>query len=302
MSSAMKQTISLCLDYNYDPNNTYFKQDFAKFNLPEQMAMLEDILCRQKITEHYTLYYEQIVCIFLEEYIKILSDICSRKNSNTNFKKKLEEEFELLLKLLRNEVGEFIKNIYTVNNQFLFKFLNNFSLEERKSVCILLEFYALLTGKNEYKEFKEKLEVYNKDLSYNERIQLINNQLDMILNNEILKSNFIIVAENIKETVYEINYLLESISNLEDNENNRNNMEPYLLYIYETLSEKNRDIVIKAIKCLMEQNSNQILKIYLEEFENKKNGENKPSIFISIKNAFENIYKSLIPNHDNSAK
>ena len=124
----------------------------------------------------------------------------------------------------------------------------------------------------------------------------------MILNNEILKSNFIIVAENIKETVYEINYLLESISNLEDNENNRNNMEPYLLYIYETLSEKNRDIVIKAIKCLMEQNSNQILKIYLEEFENKKNGENKPSIFISIKDAFENIYKSLIPNHDNSDK
>ena len=203
---------------------------------------------------------------------------------------------------MREEVSEFVKNIYSANNQFIFEFLHKFSFEERKAICSFLEFYALLTGKNDYKTYKEKLELYNKDLNHNERIELINNQLDMILNNEILKSDFIIIAENIKETVYEINYLLESISNLEDNENNRNNMEPYLLYIYETLSEKNRDIVIKAIKCLMEQNSNQILKIYLEEFENKKNGENKPSIFISIKDAFENIYKSLIPNHDNSDK
>ena len=300
MSSAMKQTISLCLDYNYDPNNTYFKQDFAKFTLPEQMAMLEDILCRQKITEHYTLYYEQIVCIFLEEYIKILSDICSRKNSNTNFKKKLEEEFELLLKLLRNEVGEFIKNIYTVNNQFLFKFLNNFSLEERKSVCILLEFYALLTGKNEYKEFKEKLEVYNKDLSYNERIQLINNQLDMILNNELLKSDFIIIAESIKESLFEINYLIESISNLEDNEENKSELQPYLFYIYETLPLELREITIKSLKCLNEQSSNAILNLYLEKFENEKNSEKKASIYVSVKEAFDNICKSLVPNYDNS--
>ena len=302
MNSSMKQCISLVLDYSFDPNNTYFKQDFAQFSIHEQIALLHDIFCRQKILDHYTLYYEQIVSIFVEKYIKILLDICSRRGNNINFKKKLEDEFELLLKLLREEVSEFVKNIYSANNQFIFEFLHKFSFEERKAICSFLEFYALLTGKNDYKTYKEKLELYNKDLNHNERIELINNQLDMILNNEILKSNFIIVAENIKETVYEINYLLESISNLEDNENNRNNMEPYLLYIYETLSEKNRDIVIKAIKCLMEQNSNQILKIYLEEFENKKNGENKPSIFISIKNAFENIYKSLIPNHDNSDK
>ena len=182
--------------------------------------------------DHYTLYYEQIVSIFVEKYIKILLDICSRRGNNINFKKKLEDEFELLLKLLREEVSEFVKNIYSANNQFIFAFLHKFSFEERKAICSFLEFYALLTGKNDYKTYKEKLELYNKDLNHNERIELINNQLDMILNHEILKSNFIIVAENIKETVYEINYLLESISNLEDNENNRNNMEPYLLYIY----------------------------------------------------------------------
>ena len=207
-----------------------------------------------------------------------------------------------MLKLLRNEVGEFIKNINTVNNQFIFKFLNNFSIEERKVICIFLEFYSILTGKNEYKEYKENLEMYNKDLSHNERIKLINEQLDMILNNEILKSDFIIIAENIKEAAYEINYLVESISNLEDNENNRMNLEPYLLFIYETLPLELREITIKTIKCIREQNSNEILKIYQEEFESKKESPKKNSIFISIKEAFENIYKNLIPNHDNSDK
>ena len=109
--------------------------------------------------------------------------------------------------------------------EFIFKFLNEFSIEERKVICLFLDFYSLLTGKPEFKEYKEKLEVYNKDLSYNERIKLIKEQLDLIIENKILKSKFIIVAENIKETAYEINYLIESISNLEDNENNRNNLD-----------------------------------------------------------------------------
>ena len=124
----------------------------------------------------------------------------------------------------------------------------------------------------------------------------------MILNNEILKSDFINIAENIKETLFEINYLIESISNIDTTESSRFNIEPYLLYIYETLPMELREIVIKIIKCLLEQNSNEILKLYEEEFENKKNSEIKTSIFVSIKEAFENIYKTLIPNHDNSDK
>jgi hypothetical protein len=298
----MKQCTSLVLDYTYDPNNSYLKQDFIQFSLPEQLILLQDILCRQNIIDYHTLYYEQIVSAFFEEYIKIYIDICQRKSSNVNFKKKLEDDFEFMLKLLREEVGEFVKNIKSANNQFLFKFLNNFSIEERKVICIFLEFYSLLTGKNEYKDYKESLEKYNKDLSHNERIKLINEQLEMILNNEILKSDFIIIAENIKEATFEINYLIESICNLEDNENNRTNIEPYLLYIYETLSPELREITIKTLKCIREQNSNFVLKLYQEEFENKKDSGKKESIFVSIKDAFENIYKSLIPNHDNSEK
>ena len=302
MSSSMKQCISLVLDYSYDPNNTYFKQDFAQFSLSEQMALLQDILCRENILDYHTLYYEQIVAAFLQEYIKILLDICSRKINDINYKKKLEEEFEFIVKLLRNEVGEFVKNINDVNNQFIFQFLSYFSYEERKIICLLLELYSLLQGNDKYKEYKAKLEKYNIDLSYNERVKFIDEQLDMILNNEILKSDFINIAENIKETLFEINYLIESISNIDTTESSRFNIEPYLLYIYETLPMELREIVIKIIKCLLEQNSNEILKLYEEEFENKKNSEIKTSIFVSIKEAFENIYKTLIPNHDNSDK
>ena len=302
MSSSMKQCISLVLDYSYDPNNTYFKQDFAQFSLSEQMSLLQDILCRENILDYHTLYYEQIVAAFLQEYIKILLDICSRKINDINYKKKLEEEFEFILKLLRNEVGEFVKNINDVNNQFIFQFLSYFSYEERKIICLLLELYSLLQGNDKYKEYKAKLEKYNIDLSYNERVKFIDEQLDMILNNEILKSDFINIAENIKETLFEINYLIESISNIDTTESRRVNIEPYLLYIYETLPMELREIVIKIIKCLLEQNSNEILKLYEEEFENKKNSEIKTSIFVSIKEAFGNIYKTLIPNHDNSDK
>ena len=124
----------------------------------------------------------------------------------------------------------------------------------------------------------------------------------MILNNEILKSEFIHIAENIKETLYEINYLIESISNIEETDISQVLTEPYLLYIFDTLPMELRDIVIKTIKCLREQNSSEIFKLYEEEFEDRKNSEIKPSIFVSIKEGFENVYKNLIPNHDNSDK
>ena len=301
MSSSMKQCTTLVLDYTYDPNNTYFKQDFAQFSLKEQMALLQDILCRQNILDYQTLYYEQIASAFLEEYIKIYIDISKRKMNNIYYKKRLEEEFNYLIKFARDEVYDFVININSINNQFIFSFLNKFSLEERKIICIFLQYYSLLKEDNKYNEYKERLDNYNKDLNYNERIKIINEQLDLILNNEMQKSDFILVAENIKETAYEINYLIEKISSIE-NHNDVIKLEPYLLYIYDTLSIELRQMVIKIIKCLREQNSYKILKLYQEEFENKLNDRKRQSIFISIKEAFENIYKNLIPQHDNSNK
>ena len=42
------------------------------------------------------------------------------------------------------------------------------------------------------------------------------------------------------------------------------------------------------------------MNLYLEKFENEKNSEKKASIYVSVKEAFDNICKSLVPNYDNS--
>ena len=298
MSSSMKECVSLVLDYTYDPNNTYLKSDFLHFSLPEQMILLQDILCRQKILDYHTMYYEQNASAFMEEYLKIYLDICSRWTDNECYHKRLEEDFNYLLKYFNDSLETFIKEIHDVNNQFVYQFLNKFSIDERKAICLFLEFYAALTKKDIYNNFKDRLQTYIEDLSYKDRIKMINNQLDMILNNEIIKSSFMTTAEDIKETAFEINYLIESITTIDDSVNT---VEPYLIYLYETFPRELKEITIKTIKCIREQNTNKIIGLYADEFE--KNLENsKPSFFISVIQAFDKIDKSLIPNHDNSDK
>ena len=299
MTSSMKECVSLVLDYTYDPNNTYLKSDFLHFTLSEQLILLQDILCRQKILDYHTMYYEQNACAFMEEYLKIYLDICSRRNNNEHFHKRLEDDYNYLLKYFNDSIGVFIAEIHDVNNQFVYQFLNNFSIDERKAICLFLELYAALKNRDIYNSFKDRLQSYVEDLTYNDRIKMINNQLDMIINNEIVKSTFMTTAEDIKETAYEINYLIESITTLDDKVDY---VEPYLIYLYETFPKELKEITIKTIKCIREQNTNKVIGLYFEEFEKKLKKPSKPSIFISVKEAFEKIDKSLIPNHDNSDK
>ena len=299
MTSSMKECVSLVLDYTYDPNNTYLKSDFLHFTLSEQLILLQDILCRQKILDYHTMYYEQNACAFIEEYLKIYLDICSRRNNNEHFHKRLEDDYNYLLKYFNDSIGVFIEEIHDVNNQFVYQFLNNFSIDERKAICLFLELYAALKNRDIYNSFKDRLQSYVEDLTYNDRIKMINNQLDMIINNEIVKSTFMTTAEDIKETAYEINYLIESITTLDDKVDY---VEPYLIYLYETFPKELKEITIKTIKCIREQNTNKVIGLYFEEFEKKLKKPSKPSIFISVKEAFEKIDKSLIPNHDNSDK
>ena len=51
----------------------------------------------------------------------------------------------------------------------MYQFLNKFSIEERKVICLFLEFYSVLTQKSKYNDFKDRLQVYIGDLTYNER-------------------------------------------------------------------------------------------------------------------------------------
>ena len=299
MTTSMKECVSLVLDYTFDPNNTYLKQDFLHFSIPEQLILLQDILCREKILDYNTMYYEQNLCSFMELYTKIFIDVLSHRNDNENFHKRIEDEFNYLLKFTNEKVGIFIKEINEVDNQSVFHYLNDFSLEERKIICYFLELYAALTKKEKYNDCKKGLEIYCEDLPYNERLKIINTQLDMIISNEALKSDFFKIAQDIKETAYEIDFLIESICQSDEN---TNEAEPYLLFLFETFSKELREITIKTLKCIREQNNNKVLELYISVFDNKKEDKEKNSIFVSIKEAFEKIDKNLVPNHDNSDK
>ena len=245
------------------------------------------------------MYYEQNCCYFVEQYTKIFLSTLSRRGNNPHFHERIENEFNYLLDFFDPSVESFIQEINYVNNQFIFKFLNNFSLEERKVICYFLEVYAVLTGKEKYNEYKKQLEVYTEDLNYAERLKVISTQLDMIINNEAPKYTFITTAENIKETAFEINYLVESICQLDEN---TQSTEPYLIYLYETFSKELREITVKSLKCIKEQNNNKKIELYIDELSRKIDEAQKPNIFVSVREAFEKIDKTLIPNHDNSDK
>ena len=63
---------------------------------------------------------------------------------------------------------------------------------------------------------------------------------------------FIIIAENIKETAYEVNYILEKISGEETEEELNGELDSFVLYLYSTISKELREITIKAMKCIRE--------------------------------------------------
>ena len=299
MISSLKECINLFLDYSYDPNNTYLKSDFVKFSMPEQMIILQDVFCHQKISEFHTLYYEQNACAFIQEHLKYYIDICKRRGDSENFHKRLEAEYNYLISYFDDSIKSYIDHIQSVDNEFIYRFINDFSIEERNVLCLFLEFYSMLTKQEKYKEYKDTLLKYTNDLNYQERIQLIKDELDMQLNNQDNKSHFMITAENIKETIYEVNYLIETISSLDEN---TTDTEPYLIYIYQTLSKDLREITIKTIQCIKEQNSNKVINLYLKEFENMLDNDSKQNIFIAIREAFDKINKSLVPKQDNSDK
>ena len=93
MSTSMKECVSLVLDYTFDPNNTYLQQDFLHFSLVDQLILLQDILCKQKILNYHTMYYEQNCCYFVEQYTKIFLSTLSRRGNNPYFHNRRENEF-----------------------------------------------------------------------------------------------------------------------------------------------------------------------------------------------------------------
>ena len=294
LTDSKKSFISSILDYPYDPNNTYIINNFMNFTKYEKITVVEDILARMKITNYKTLYYSILASNIIEELLRDFIDIGKRHNDNDIFMKKVNEEFLFLVHFFDYSVLKFILEIDSVENQTIYKFTNNFTDKERKTICVFLELYSLITKKNRYNEFKDELNNYLEDLSYNQRLEDINNKLDKIINNEEVKYMFIITAEQIKETSLEIDYIIEELIS---NENN-NELSPLVKNLFERLKKPERNILIKSLKCIIEQGGNQKLKGNIEELEQIKDNSEKESIYKNINDSFGAIKKDISESKD----
>ena len=297
LNESKKRFISSILDYPYDPNNSYIITHFSGFNKYEKITIVEDILARMKITNYKTLYYSILASNIIEEILRDYIDIAKRHNDNKIFMNKINEEFLFLVHFFDHSVLKFILEIDSVENQTIYKFTNDFTDKERELICIFLELYSLIKKNNKYNDFKEELHNYLEDLTYNQRLEDINNKLNKIINNEVIKYMFIITAEEIKETALEIDYIIEElISN--DNNNEDETLTPLIKNLFETLNMQEREIVIKSLKCILEQGGNQSIKKSIEELEQMKDNEEKNSIFNNIRDSFDAINNNFLKNKD----
>ena len=294
LTDSKKSFISSILDYPYDPNNTYIINNFMNFTKYEKITVVEDILARMKITNYKTLYYSILASNIIEELLRDFIDIGKRHNDNDIFMKKVNEEFLFLVHFFDYSVLKFILEIDSVENQTIYKFTNNFTDKERKTICVFLKLYSLITKKNRYNEFKDELNNYLEDLSYNQRLEDINNKLDKIINNEEVKYMFIITAEQIKETSLEIDYIIEELISNENNDE----LSPLVKNLFERLKKPERNILIKSLKCIIEQGGNQKLKGNIEELEQIKDNSEKESIYKNINDSFGAIKNEISKSKD----
>ena len=286
LNNAKINYIKMILDYNYDPNNNYIYDNFKDFQLYEKIILVQIILCKLIISNKNTFYFDNILFILMNELLDDYISIANRMKNNEIYKQKLNEDFLYLISFYNSDVLKFIKNISNTENQIIFKFVNEFNEKERKIMIKFLEFYSILQNDEKYLNFKDDLQNYINDEYYVDRIENINNELDLLLANQMQKYMFIIVAEKVKETIFEIDYLIEKIFDSDE----INNM---LIYIYKTLDLNEKNIVIKLVKCLKEQNSIQILNDYLNAFEENKLFKEDDNIFEHVKNSLENFKEKL---------
>ena len=285
--------ITNVLEYPYDPNYKYLYDNFNTFSQIEKISIVKDILSKMKIMESKTYYFDDLVVIIMEDILKKLIDIGNRHNDNEIYMKKLSDEFLYYVRFYDNSVLKFILEIKSVENESIYKFTSNFSDKERKIICLFLELYSIITKNKSYNEFNEDLQNYLTDLPYEERLTFINERLNMILENQIIKYMFIITAELIKETSLEIDYIIEEIMN-----NDEENLSDLIKNLFETLRIPEREILINTLKCIKQQNNNGKIENYIQELEQMKDDEEKTSIYNNVSDSFEAIKRVLNETRD----
>ena len=291
LSSSKVNFISCILDYPYDPNNNYLYKNFLSFYKKEQIMLLQDILSRMKVLNYHTLYYDNLVCQVMPDVIKEQIGIANRHKESKVYSEYLQKEFLYLLSFFNDSLLKFVKELNMADNQTIYKFTTEFTEKEREMLVHFIELLSVLLKNGKYMTIKEELDNYLKDLSYEERTKDINDKLDRVINNEVHKDLFMVVAEEIKETFLEVDYLIENvISNVANSEIDIDEDNNSLLFmIYKSLTVEQRDIVDKVLICLKEFSNQPKMKKYQDEFALLKNGEQGQSLFVTVTKSFQSI-------------
>ena len=261
LPNSLSNFISLVLDFPFDPNNTYMYQNFASFKNEEQLMIIQEILCRQCLLAYHTLYYDNLSHDVLVNKIASTTELALANNENKTYINYFEKEMNYLLCYFKESLGVFINKLLYVDNQTVFKFTNEFSDKERDIIVKMLIYKSSLTKDEKYTLMKNELDNYLIDLSHNERIQDIINKLDLVLTQQLDHSLFIALCEYIKETFYEIDYIIEKISA------DCTEIDNFIMKIYLSFDKDKRIIIDKLIQCINETKYNKNLLPYKEEFD-----------------------------------
>lgn len=295
LPNSLSNFISLVLDFPFDPNNTYMYQNFVSFKNEEQLMIIQEILCRQCLLAYHTLYYDNLSHDVLVNKIASTTELALANNENKTYINYFEKEMNYLLCYFKESLGVFINKLLYVDNQTVFKFTNEFSDKERDIIVKMLTYKSSLTKDEKYTLMKNELDNYLIDLSHNERIQDIINKLDLVLTQQLDHSLFIALCEYIKETFYEIDYIIEKISA------DCTEIDNFIMKIYLSFDKDKRIIIDKLIQCINETKYNKNLLLYKEEFDKVKDDNvNDFDIYEIIKNSFTAIKGQLISTGNNS--
>ena len=291
LSTSKINFISCILDYPYDPNNNYLYKNFLSFYQKEKIVILQDILSRMKVLNYHTLYYDNLVCQVMPDVIREQIGIANRHKESIVYSEYLQKEFLYLLSFFNDSLLKFVKDLNVADNQTIFKFTTEFTDKEREMLVHFIELMSVLLKNGKYLTIKEELDNYLKDLTYEERTKDINEKLDRVINNEVHKDLFIVVAEEIKETYLEVDYLVENVianvanSDVDIEEDNNS----LIFMIYKSLTVSQRDIVDKVLQCIKEFAYQPKMKKYQDEFALMKNSEQGQSLFVTVIKSFQSI-------------
>ena len=234
------------------------------------------------ILNYYSHYYDNFILNVIPEIFKDLLTYGGKYQGNEHVLAYITDEFNYFLKFFNQRLSEFISNVFYADNKTAFTFTSDFSEKEREAALNFLELNAYIKGDQKYLTIKDTLSEYKKDLNHEERIEHIGEMLEKFLRDEIGVDSFMLIAEEVKETFYEIDYIIEKLT-----ENEILHIEHFIFKLFLSLDSQRKEIILACLKAMNKINYNQKLEFCIEKLDDEKGKTVDYSIYGSILKSFE---------------